>query len=72
MLISVQHVVMDLIFFQEINDLKNHFKNQDDWCHTMCYTLLHSRMDACADKVNFLVLFLDDTRVGTLLRQSEP
>ena len=32
--------------FQEINDLNNHFKNQDDLCHTICSTLLHERYDS--------------------------
>ena len=31
--------------FKEINDLQNHFNNQDDWCHTMFYNFLHEPYD---------------------------
>ena len=36
--------------YEEKNDLNNYFKNQHDFCHTMCSTLLHELYDGTNKK----------------------
>ena len=36
--------------YRKRNDLSNHFQNQNDFCHTMCSTLLHELYDGTNKK----------------------